>query len=1137
MNQTWRSLFLMTLPLAILGCLASSNTARAQITPDKTLGSESSVVTPNILINGVPSDRIDGGATRGNNLFHSFQDFNINAGRGAYFSNPGDINNIISRVTGGNPSNIFGTLGVLGKANLFFINPNGIIFGSNARLDLNGSFLASTANSLIFNNGFEFSATNPQAPPLLTVNIPIGLRFRDNPGMIQVQGDGQGLRSTTGPMDTTAGLRVQPNQTLALVGGDFSLEGGTLKTAGGRIELGSVAGDGLVNITPIDKGFSLGYGEIQNFGNIQLSKQSAVDASGEGGGDIQVWGRNVTLTDGSQIEASTLGAKSGGTLIVNAQDSVQLIGTSADANFSSALFTQAYSGTTGSGGNLTVKTRDLLIQNGGRIDTSTAGKGNAGNITINAKGAAIFDGVDSSGNYSSLFSDVQAGAVGNGGTINITAESLSLTNGGEISTTVDTASDKLAAGRGIGGTINVKVGDALTISGTNSQGIFANLSSGAVGSAGNINVEAGSVLLKDGAQINSFTSGQGNAGNVVVNATKNVSLDGKGSAIFSTVGGVGDSAEQRNAVKGNGGNIEINTPQLSLSNGAQLSASTFAQGNAGNLVINATNSVSLDGYVNSDGQTFPSGIFSTVGDVGDSAEQRNAVKGNGGNIEINTSQLSLSNGAQIRADIDAQGDSGNVIINATNSVSLDGYANSNGQTFPSAIFSSVGEGGDSAQVRNAVKGNGGNIEINTSQLSLSNGAQLEASTYGQGNAGNVVINATKSVSLDGSDIYSYVGSGGVGNGGDINISATQLSMSNGAQLSASTYAQGNAGDIKIIARDTAIFDGYNSRITSNVPDDGLGLGNSGKIDITASSLALTNGAQVGVSVRKGEGNAGNITINANSARLDSGQIFAETVASGNGGDVILKLSDYLLLRRGSQISTTAGINQARGNGGNITINSPLIVAFPLENSDITANAFTGKGGRVNITTQGIFGIKPLSRTQLERLLNTTDPSQLDPSKLPTSDITAISQQSPSLSGTVTINSPEVDPSKGLIQLPENVIDPTQQIAQNPCKQSIASSEFISTGRGGLPPSPNEALSNEGVRSHWIEATSTAHSLSQETKPSQASIPNPKPQTLNQVVPAQGWVFNNKGQVVLTAYDPTSNGSQRSRVNSGSCPAR
>ncbi|WP_167407591.1 filamentous hemagglutinin N-terminal domain-containing protein [Nostoc flagelliforme] len=167
-----------------LGCVGvtavSVNPAFAQLTPDNSLGSERSQVIPFDQKN----DIIDGGAARGANLFHSFQDFNVSDGRGVYFANPQGITNIFSRVTGGNSSNIFGRLGVDGAANLFLLNPNGIVFGQNAQLDIQGSFLGTTANSLVFANGIEFSATNPQAPSLLNINVPVGLQFGSQPGSI-----------------------------------------------------------------------------------------------------------------------------------------------------------------------------------------------------------------------------------------------------------------------------------------------------------------------------------------------------------------------------------------------------------------------------------------------------------------------------------------------------------------------------------------------------------------------------------------------------------------------------------------------------------------------------------------------------------------------------------------------------------------------------------------------------------------------------------------------------------------------------------------------------------------------------------------------------------------------------------------
>jgi filamentous hemagglutinin family protein len=317
--------------------LATSRSTRAQVVPDTTLPS-SSVVTP-----FGATDVITGGTTTGSNLFHSFEQFSVLTDNTAYFNNAADIQNIISRVTGGSVSNIDGQLKANGTANLFVLNPNGIIFGANATLDLGGSFVATTASSIKFADGNEFSVVNSSnPPPLLTISAPIGLQFGDNAGRIIVQGSGQGIRFTSDLIDTTEGLRVQPDKTLALVGGDLALEGGTLKTAGGRIELGSVGANSFVSLNPIDRGYALGYEGVSSFRDIQLSGAAAVDASGLGGGDMQIRGRQVTLTEGSQLEASTLGAEPGGTLNVTASESVELIGTSADGHYVSGLFTVVY---------------------------------------------------------------------------------------------------------------------------------------------------------------------------------------------------------------------------------------------------------------------------------------------------------------------------------------------------------------------------------------------------------------------------------------------------------------------------------------------------------------------------------------------------------------------------------------------------------------------------------------------------------------------------------------------------------------------------------------------------------------------------------------------------------------------------
>ena len=214
----------------LLGLLASQLTA-AQIIPDNTLNSTVKS-QGNIRV-------IEGGTQRGDNLFHSFQEFSFSVltgditGDTAFFNNDLAVRNIITRVTGESPSNIDGMIQANGIANLFFINPKGIIFGANASLQIGGSLVASTANSLKFADGTEFSATPSQTAPLLTVSVPIGLQFGSNPGEI-VNRSQASLNGAVNSFDLPAGLQVQSGRTLALVGGNVSLEGGNLTAAGGE---------------------------------------------------------------------------------------------------------------------------------------------------------------------------------------------------------------------------------------------------------------------------------------------------------------------------------------------------------------------------------------------------------------------------------------------------------------------------------------------------------------------------------------------------------------------------------------------------------------------------------------------------------------------------------------------------------------------------------------------------------------------------------------------------------------------------------------------------------------------------------------------------------------------------------------
>ncbi|MUG97444.1 filamentous hemagglutinin N-terminal domain-containing protein [Scytonema sp. UIC 10036] len=1346
----------------ILGNPIDSHTVQAQLSPDNTLGSESSTVIP---INGVPVELITGGARRGSNLFHSFREFNVEARRGVYFNNPVGIENILTRVTGNNPSRILGRLGVNGNANLFLMNPKGIIFGSEAFLDLRGSFVATTASEMIFDGGSQFSAMSPEAAPLLAVNIPVGLNFRQPPGKIFVNGFGF-AGSLSG-----FGLNVLPGKTLALVGGEVEINAGVLNTPGGQIQLGGLTA-GTVELQA--NGNNVGFNFPQNLqrADVILVNGSIVDVSGNGTGEIAINAQNLDILSGSLLFAGIgqgLGTPEtvGGDIRLNATGEINIAG------FNSGILNLARSGSQGNGGNITIDAASLKLQDGAQVIASTFGQGNAGNVTVSAK-----DAVSLTGN-ASVFSTVEAGGVGKGGNIGINAATLSLQDGAQLQTITRRAFANQRAGQGDAGNVNVKVSGEVNIAGVKngfSSGILSRVETGAVGNGGNITIDAASFKLQDGTQLAALTFGQGNAGNVTVSAKDAVSLTGN-SYIFSTVeaSGVGkggnidinaatlslqdgaqlqtitrgafanqragqgdagnvnvkvsgdvDIAGVKNGLssaigssvgigaKGNGGNITIDAGSFLLRDGAQLSASTSGQGNAGNVTVRAKDGVSLTGNASifstveasgvgkggnininaatlslqdgtqlltitrgaSDTQRAGQGDAGNVnvkvsGDVniagvkngftsGISSSVETGTVANGGNITIDAGSFKLQDGAQVSASTSGQGNAGNVTVSAKDAVSLTG----NSYIFSTVEASGVGKGGninihaatlslqDGAQLQTitrgafanqragqgdagnvnvkvfgdvdiagaknglssaigssvdtGTRGNGGNITIDAGSFWLRDGAQLSASTFGQGNAGNVTVSAKDAVSLTGNaSIFSAVQAGGIGKGGNIDINAATLSLQDGAQLvtitrgasanqpagqgdagnvnvkvsgdvdiagvkngfssgmfsSVDTETIGNGGNITIdtgsfLLKDGALLDastqnnnrGGNITLNANVVEtlnggqlttNALSNGRAGKITVNATDKVIISGSDQNYNDRvtnfpnnirnvgansgffvssRGLGITGDIEINSPKITLDNqGRLNAES-ASGNGGNINLN-SDLLLLRRNSQMSTNAGTEEKGGDGGNVNINSQFIVALPNSNSDITANAYSGKGGNVNIRTQGIFGIQARPK-----LTNTTN------------DITASSQLG--VQGQITINQPEVDPSQGLVELPQIVIDPDALIAQNPCVRR-AGSEFVVTGKGGLPPSPNQALNADAVEVDLVEPAPLTIAQKQPSTNTLNDISNQKPVQMNaiEIIPAQGWVVSDRDEVILTAYAAHGTKISRQAHNFLGCPTK
>lgn len=957
--------YLATFTLLVGGGVLLATPTVAQIVPDNSLGSERSDVRA--AINGARQalEVVIGGSQRGINLFHSFQEFNIGNLQRIYFVNPAGVENILSRVTGTNPSNILGTLGVIGNANLFLINPNGIVFGPNATLDVRGSFVASTASSIRLADGTEFSAAHPSKVPLLTISVPIGLQFNGSEGDIVVQagqpptlnhpftevedagqlpGTTQVVNSSTSgvPFDAIAGeldnnLDVDLYQLFLNAGQPFTastVSNTELNTQLFLFDsngLGLFANDnsvGLQSTVPGYRSFTpatsgIYYLAIANYPNNPLSLQGHIfDAVG----NPQASGAKLPLSAWSNIPAPSVKANTGAyTITLNTRSE----GLQVQSGRTLALI----------GGTVRLEGGRLQVP-GGQV--TLAGVAGAGVVGLEQQGQLWrFNFPNGLARANVVLTDnavVNVDAA-NGGSINLYAKQLNMT------------SSSLLAG------IATRTAD--------------------VGSR---------------------------AGNIEINASDSVNLDA--STIANTIA--------LEAI-GLGGDLNITTDSLALTNGTSLSTITFGDGKAGSINIAAQGNVSFD-YAVANSVVAP------------------LSKGKGGDIHITANSVSLTTMAQLAALTQGEGDAGNVEINARDTVRLDGRDPQLG--IPTGLFSAVGDRSPDGQ--NA-KGQGGMVRITTNSFLMSNGAAIEADINGNGKAGNVFIIARDQVNLDGkSEVSSGVQKTGSGNGGNITIATRLLSINQGSQL-------------------------------------------------TVSSAGL--------------GRAGSLNIEADTIRLDhQGQIKADTIAGG--GNIDLRAS-FLLLRHNSSITTNAS---GTATGGNINIDANLIVSAPNENNDIIANAFAGSGGKITISTQNIFWFNLRTREDLQRLLNTTTPDELDPRRLPTNDITAFSQANPTIdTGSVTLRTPDLDPTQGINTLPTNFSDPSQLITAT-CTAAQGSS-FAITGRGGLPEDPRQPLMGQVI---WQDDRGSGGDGGDQVVTDVSH---------HTIVEAQGWIVDRTGTVILVARQP------------------
>ena len=480
----------------------------------------------------------------------------------------------------------------------------------------------------------------------------------------------------------------------------------------------------------------------------------------------------------------------------------------------------------------------------------------------------------------------------------------------------------------------------------------------------------------------------------------------------NSLGTLVTTATTRNST-GNAGNIRINAKELFVKNAASVGAFSGGQGNAGNIFIETGDAITFDG--SNSNNSLPTGALSSA-----------TASGNGGNIQVKTGTLTLKNGGSILTV--ANRNAGNINIDTRDAVIIDGLSGN----FTSGASSFLFAGG---------VGKGGDIQITTNSLTLRNGGKLAANSLGKGNAGDITVKARDAISIDGvgengsfSGAFTTLEGEAEGRGGNINLTTGSLFLTNGGTVNTSTFARGDGGNITIDA-DRIFIDGFgtigNTIFLSGVFSvvNPTSVGNAGNINLTTDSFSLSNSGRVSTS-SVGQGKAGDININSGSTTLDQAFIAART-NSGDGGNINLTANDRLILRGGSGISTTAGTAQSGGDGGNININSRFIVAIPKEDSDITANAFTGTGGNVEIYSQGIFGIE--SRPKLTEK----------------SDITASSEQG--VAGVININVPDTSSIQNSFTELSPVIDTNSLIANSCISRGTKRQEnsFTITGSGAL----------------------------------------------------------------------------------------
>jgi len=875
MATRWKAPFLVFLFFSSLSIpiLTLCGFTFAEVVTDGTLGGSKGPVGPGTIPGvGTTTYHITDalGKQAGQNLFHSFSSFNVGTGESATFTGPGGIQNIVSRVTGGNYSTIDGTLrSTIQGANLYFLNPWGVVFGPNASLDVKGSFHVSTADYLRFEDGLRFYSTPSAADQILSTASPAAFGFL-NPAPAPVYA-------------VSSFLQVPDAETLSIVGGDIGLYGAYLWAPGGRINLASMASPGEVVPSPAgsppdlqvqpqratgsltvqasivdvsDYSTATGAGTILiRAGRIILEADSnaggsswiTADSYGDPpGGGVNILTGTIEISGGSSISSASQGSGKAGPLTVEATDSIYMSDTY------TALSSASWA--SGEGSDMAITTPRLLLENEAAIYGDSFSDGRGGDIFITTGKLSLLSGGSiSSGTY---------GGTGDGGNLSILAtESFSISGIGPNELTSSLVNR--TSGAGNAGRIQIitpvlDIGEHGTIAAETLS----------TGRAADIDVIAGTVTLTQGARISTSAFGTtGRGGDLSITAGDSVTISGtdsqgNSSGIYSYAAAAGDA-----------GNIALTAPSLILSDGALVGADTVGDGHAGRIHL------SVQRLTLSGGAQISSGS--------------NLASGRGGSIDVNDAEsITLSGpGTGIFSSTFGSGDGGDIVLSSS-SLALHDEAMIDAGTYGS--------------------GQGGNIEATVTSLNLSGGSAMSNSTLGgTGNGGQLIVQASDAISFTGEFSGVYSGSSGDGKGGNIVLRAREIRLADGARVSARSRGTGDAGNIEIAAAQS--FISTDSKvITASDNADG------GNITITAPYMVHLKGSEITASVGGGASTVGgNISIDPQFVILDHSRIIANAY-EGQGGNIQIVANVFL-----ADPYSLVDASSALGIDGIVDIRAPI----------------------------------------------------------------------------------------------------------------------------------------------------------------------------------------------------------------------